>query len=316
MLLTQMTIQDVQFIDTSEAIRELVDWISLQDTWLGELQPPLYIDLEGERLGRNGNISLMTLMVCPGKDIGRIHIIDVHKLQDDAFQTKGRRAMTLRTILESKDVLKVFFDVRNDSDALHFHYGIKLDGVRDVQLMESAKRQTTASRKYISSLNKCIESILWGPERDTWRRCKANGEKAWNPSQGGSYAAFTTRPLPQDITAYCAGDVQWLPKLYFTYNCGTTRWQELVARQSQLRVAQSHRAGYEPYGADRARSPWTAAENKLLDSWAEVNPVNDYFSFPADDELYNSAGERHDWYDEDDHDYEDWTRCEWQGPPS
>lgn len=170
----QMIIQLVQFIDTLEAIREIVDWISLQDTWVGELQPPLYIDLEGERLGRNGSISLMTLKVCPGKDIGRIHIIDVHKLQDDTFQTKGRQAMTLRTILESKDVLKVFFDVRNDSNALFFHYGIKLDGVRDVQLMESAKRQTTDSRRYVSGLNKCIESIRWSPERDTWKRCKGH----------------------------------------------------------------------------------------------------------------------------------------------
>lgn len=124
-----MTIQHVQFIDILEAIRGLVNWIGLQDTWMGELQPPLYIDLECKRLGRNGQ-----LMVCPGKDLGRIYITVTHQLQDDTFQTKERRAKTLRTILESENVLKVFFDVRNDSDALYSHYGIKLDGVRDVQL--------------------------------------------------------------------------------------------------------------------------------------------------------------------------------------
>jgi hypothetical protein len=37
----------------------------------------------------------------------------------DAFSTAGTNGQTLKTILESETIPKVFFDVRNDSDALY-----------------------------------------------------------------------------------------------------------------------------------------------------------------------------------------------------
>lgn len=231
----------------------------------------------------------------------------------------------MQSILQSEDVTKVFFDVRNDSDALYAHYGIKLAGVRDIQLMESASRETTYARRHISGLGRCIENVLMGTERDAWTRCKAKGEKAWNPSQGGSYAAFTARPLSDDIIAYCAGDVQTLPVLYETYDRDNYEWRELVVRQSQRRIAQSQAPSYNPFGPDRARSPWTPEENTLLDSVMRENSTQKhYFSARADhDELadlcvfdYNDDDDDEYWSDGCDNDFEDWTRCPWQGPPS
>lgn len=101
----------------------------------------------------------------------------------------------MKDILESPSILKVFFDVRNDSDALYAHHGIKLNGIRDIQLMESAVRPTTKSRKFLNSLSRCIEDVLSGRERVQWKLIKERGDGIWNPEKGGSYSVFNERPL-------------------------------------------------------------------------------------------------------------------------
>lgn len=207
-------VKDAVFIDSMQGIKELVDWMALQDTWMGVLQPPLYIDSEGENLSRRGSLSLLTVFVYPGKGLERPHIIDIDTLRSAAFSTTGRRAKSLKDILESSHTLKVFFDIRNDSDTLYSLYGIKLHGVRDVQLMESAVRPTTNRRKFISSLSKCIVDVLNEQERNQWTLCKERGNKIWNPENGGSYSVFNARPLSNEIKSYCIGDVQHLPALY------------------------------------------------------------------------------------------------------
>lgn len=102
------------------------------------------------------------MLVYPGHGLERIHIIDIHTLGSLAFSTVGSRGKSLKNILESPKTLKVFFDIRNDSGALHAHYGIKLQGVRDFQLMESACRPTTNSRKFLCGLAKCVKEVLDG----------------------------------------------------------------------------------------------------------------------------------------------------------
>ncbi|KAG4256534.1 hypothetical protein BFJ72_g14951 [Fusarium proliferatum] len=316
--------KDTVFVDTQQGVSDLVDWILLQDTWLGDIQPPLYIDAEGERLGRDGKLSLFTILVYPSQFLARPHIIDIHNLGNLAFSTVGGSGKSLKDILESSRFIKVFFDVRNDSDALHFHYNIKLDGVRDVQLMENARRRTTNSRKFLSGLAKCIEESLYGPERDQWRRSKEKGEKLWNPQKGGSYSVLNIRPLPAELIEYCIGDVQHLPTLFEKYKCGTDRWKGLVVKESHNRVLTSQTARYSPHGTDRALSPWTPDQNRMLDTWAEVNPQKDYFGHsedngtddPWDDPWDRRWNKEDEWDDGCDNDYEDWTRADWEGPPS
>lgn len=48
--------------------------------------------------------------------------------------------MTPKDILENENIPKVFFDVRDDFDALFAHFGVALKVVEDIQLMESASR--------------------------------------------------------------------------------------------------------------------------------------------------------------------------------
>ena len=136
-------------IDTFEAVAQLVDNIAKATT-----APLIFIDLEGINLSRHGSISIMQLLIPPSPVV---YLIDVLNLKANAFNTPGSKGQTLRTVLESDLYGKVFFDVRNDSDALFAYFGVAIQGVEDVQLMESATRTTTRSRKYLNGLAKCFE---------------------------------------------------------------------------------------------------------------------------------------------------------------
>lgn len=119
--------------------------------------PHLYLDLEGFNLCRHGSISLLTLY---DRSQSCVYLIDIHTLGHATFEirsTTNKKSLyqdiqaidtdssetdaggvTLRSILESANIPKVFFDVRNDADALFNIYGINLQGVQDLQVMELA----------------------------------------------------------------------------------------------------------------------------------------------------------------------------------
>lgn len=98
---------------------------------------------------RHRKTSLLTVLIYPGKELEHPHIVDVHTLGSAAFSTVGKLGKSLEDTLESPQVLKVSFDVKNDSDALYAHYGIELQGFRDIQLMESACQPATDRRKFV-----------------------------------------------------------------------------------------------------------------------------------------------------------------------
>jgi exonuclease 3'-5' domain-containing protein 1 len=177
----------------------------------------MYIDLEGMDLCREGSLSILTLLIDTGIPTGRVYLIDVHTLGAQAFNTTGTKRKTLKDILQDEKIPKVFFDVRNDSDALFTHFGVALRGVQDVQLMESATRKTTVSRKFLSSLAKCDENnvlmIFSGSGQAGWKLAKEKGERLFKAEHGGSYEVFNQHPIPEDIISYCIGDDQYLPEL-------------------------------------------------------------------------------------------------------
>lgn len=113
-----------RMVDSKEAIIALVD--ELQALPAGT---SLFIDLEGISLSRRGSISLVIIFVQPQN---RVYLVDVHALQSSAFTKAAANGITLKIILEAEAVSKIFFDLRNDSDALHHHFGVRLRGVEDV----------------------------------------------------------------------------------------------------------------------------------------------------------------------------------------
>ncbi|KAH6714495.1 hypothetical protein BKA61DRAFT_643391 [Leptodontidium sp. MPI-SDFR-AT-0119] len=154
-----------EIINTTKQVGDLVDWLILRHSPPEPYELTMYIDLEGVNLCREGSLSILTLLIDTGIPTIRV-----------SFNTTGIKGKTLKDILHNEKIPKVFFDVRNDSDALFTYFSIALQGVEDVQLIESATRTTTSSRKYLNGLAKCIEqSVLYGNDLTSWKLAKEKG---------------------------------------------------------------------------------------------------------------------------------------------
>jgi exonuclease 3'-5' domain-containing protein 1 len=137
-------------VDSREAVANLVD--SLLDLPASPLS--IYIDIKGVNLYRFGSISILQILVLlPNKT----YLVNFHVLKGNAFTIAGEAGQTLKDVLESVTIPKVFFNVQNDSDVLFSHFGIKLR-VQDIQLMELATQMY--NRKYVKGLSKYIENDL------------------------------------------------------------------------------------------------------------------------------------------------------------
>ena len=235
----------------------------------------LYLDLEGINLSRYGTVSILTLLVNDGGfHPDRLYLIDIHTLGSLAFtassassMTRGlnNRPTTLKEILESPIHTKVIFDVRNDSDALFSHFGIKLQCVVDLQLMENAARQCSANgKRFVHGLSKCMkeDSHLSEDQKRDWETVKDEGRRLFDPQRGGSYEVFNERPLKKEIKAYCEQDVQCLPGLYEVYRARLSigvplgpNWYSEVKAETQNRLNESMSERYEPHGRNKALAP-------------------------------------------------------------
>jgi exonuclease 3'-5' domain-containing protein 1 len=116
---------EAQMIESPSALKTFID--SLPDCKGPVLS--LYIDLEGNNLSRKGTLSLVTILVEPRHTV---HLVDVTGLGEQAFHVAGSDGRTLKKILESQEIVKVFFDIRNDLDALFGLFGIRVGGIEDV----------------------------------------------------------------------------------------------------------------------------------------------------------------------------------------
>lgn len=239
----------VTFVDTATDLKELLK--ALEN--LPVSPPSLYIDIEGVNLSRHGSISIMQIFVLPKR---RIFLVDIHVLKDEAFSQQGPSGITLRSVLEAPSIPKVFYDVRNDSDALFTHYQTALDGIQDLQLMELATRKY--SKKYVTGLGKCIQydAQMTNEERASWKFSKDAGRKLFAPELGGSFEVFNTRPLPDKIVQYCAQDVHFLPKLWLKYHqVMTPTWKAKVETEVKKRIKLSQSATYNSNGRHMALGP-------------------------------------------------------------
>lgn len=241
-------------IDSCESLRDLLDTLENLPT----NPPSLYLDLEGIKLSRHGSISLIQLFLLPQN---HAYLIDVHLLRHKAFSTLGTDGKkSLKTILEAEGIPKVFFDVRNDSDALYSHFGIMLQGVEDIQLMELAARKF--NRRYVNGLARCIkEDVPMKPsERQAWLALKEKGLNMFAPERGGSHAVFNERPLPEEIGLYCVQDVRFLPVLWSCYQKKMgPNWPSRLKIETNKRILESQKKSYEPHGASKKYGPdgWT-----------------------------------------------------------
>lgn len=243
--------QPFHFIDSEPALGELIDILLEQPT----NPPSLYLDLEGENLSRQGTISILQILIVPRN---LTYLIDIHTLSSKAFSTSGSDpARTLKTILESASVPKVFFDVRNDSDALYSHFDIRLAGVHDLQVMEFATRRMRG--RFVSGLSRCIERDLamTPASMREWQAVKEKGKKLFAPECGGSYDVFNRRPLENDVALYCVEDVKLMPMLWELYSARLSPGVgDRVVRATVERVRESQSKSCVGHGSHKAIGPW------------------------------------------------------------
>lgn len=236
-------------IDSKPALQAFIDDLPDCD----DPVPNLYVDLEGNNLSRDGTLSLITVLVEPRHTV---HLIDVTGLGDEAFTIAGSSGRTIKQILESKEIVKVFFDIRNDSDALYSLHGIRVQGIEDLQLMELASR--ISGRKYVNGLAKCIDrdASISFEEKQKWKNTKKEGYRLFDPALGGSYSVFDQRPLSTEIVSYCVQDVIHMPSLrhlYLDRLCDV--WLGKIEEETDDRIRHSQGRGYTGWGQRKVLGP-------------------------------------------------------------
>jgi exonuclease 3'-5' domain-containing protein 1 len=235
---------------------------------------PLFLDLEGENLGRHGSISIITVFIVPENTV---YLIDVYHLGSQAF-TVTKDKVSIKSVLESTTVIKAFFDVRNDSDALFNLYQISLNGVKDVQLMELACRPgPDASKKYLAGLAKCVakDSVWSDAQKEAWRRVKQGTAALFDSKTHDGPNAFNKRPLDKDVERYCTQDVTVLPGLYNIYDKklrrpGESFWRAQVQQATKDRIKLSQTPKYDGRDMNKALGPWSESEiEQAIEDWNE-----------------------------------------------
>ena len=237
----------------------LVDTVAVLSTLLDSLSgfktspPSLFVDLEGNNLSRYGTVSILQIYVHP-QDY--VYLVDVNKLGADAFTVGGFNGTILASVLGSTTIPKAFFDVRNDSNALHSHYEIKLADVYNLQLMELAtrsidKRRVNGFKRYIEQ-----DTIITFSEKQRWIEIEEQGRRLFDPKVGGSYAVFDQRPLSETVQSYCIQDVH-LPRLWRIHSRKISKQiRASVRTTSQARIEESQGLHFSGKGQHIALSPW------------------------------------------------------------
>ncbi|KAK3688047.1 exonuclease [Podospora appendiculata] len=220
-----------------------------------ETDPPsLYVDLEGINLCRFGSISILQLHAAP---LHTTYLIDIHALGHDAFSARGANGLTFKDLLESADIPKVFFDVRNDADGLFNLFQVQLGGVYDLQLMELATRKGSHGGR-LNGLSRCIQrdAPMTPDQLVAWQFAKDKGRDLFVPGRGGGWDVFNRRPLAEDIVRYCVQDVQVLPSLWAVYMRNLTPAGMVRVRdESDGRVAWATAVEYRGGGSHMSLVP-------------------------------------------------------------
>lgn len=157
---------DVQMIDTRLSMKAFLDDLP---NCVGP-ESSLYIDLEGNNLSRHGTLSLITVLVEPRHTT---HLVDVTSLGNEAFTIAGSDGRTLKTILESPEIVKVFFRYtqRLQRALRHLRHpprrnrGFAADGARFQEpFQENRQRTSQVHRKGCSPTGRREDAVVNMPQ--------------------------------------------------------------------------------------------------------------------------------------------------------
>lgn len=160
----------------------------------------LALDTEGVNLGPQGPLTLVQLAT----PAAEVFLFDVQSTPQ--LFGEGR----LRELLEAEHITKVMHDCRNDSAALFFQFGVKLQNVFDTQAAHASLQQQDLGKPVHKVKNVSLGTLcaLYGgptnPRRDQVKSLYRRDQKFWS-----------RRPLSEDMVFHAAFDVFCLlPAVY------------------------------------------------------------------------------------------------------
>ncbi|KAF4677815.1 hypothetical protein FOL47_009726 [Perkinsus chesapeaki] len=171
------------------------------------------VDFEGLNLSRDGAMSLAQL--CLSSNPKSVYVVDITRLGFHAFHATTHTGTSLKSVMEDTRIEKVFYDPRNDVDALYYQFNVAPQNVFDLQLAEVALRRARGlTVRYVIGLFKCLisqpELFTQPAMMDFAQRINDAGKALYEPSHGGSFKVFTQRPLHTSIIVYASHDVRYL----------------------------------------------------------------------------------------------------------
>lgn len=236
-------------IDSRWVLRAIID--GLPDS--KSTDPNLYIDLKGNNLSRDGTLSLLTILVEPRHTV---HLLDITTLGVDAFSIAGSGGQTIKRILESRDVVKVFFDIRNASDALFGLYNIRVEGIEDLKLLELASRDSP--KEYVNGLVMCVERDIpiSTMEKRHWMKAKQETLDSFGLLMDASYDITDNRPLCQEMKSSYLKDILHMPALHELYRAMLCdAWWREIEEETTTRIAFSQSKGFIGRGQHMTSAP-------------------------------------------------------------
>lgn len=200
------------FVDSPASVEQLLNNLSA----LTKLRQPLYVDCKFTTFKGKNRISLLILSALPQN---HVYIIDVHSLGEATFTVTGTDGQTLRTILESATLPKVFYDVGFKAFMLRHQFGIHLQCVEDIQVMNWASLPALPDFSFLEALRQCIirDNHIQPSKKREWYGIYHAARNLYSPVNGGSSEVFNERPLNEIISAYCAQCLEYLPRFRYSY---------------------------------------------------------------------------------------------------
>ncbi|KAJ3727745.1 ribonuclease H-like domain-containing protein [Lentinula raphanica] len=213
------SVLSIQFVlcDTPESFSIAIHALKLS---LG-----VVVDCEGLDLGRqNGRLSLLSIRSIPPLPNPSInYIFDFLCLPSSLLQP-------LFALLSSSSVLKIVFDGRMDYSALYHEYGVVMENVLDLQLVDVASRYVRGERpectgQHRSRLAGCFGYASIRREKEVFKNVQVlqglGGcmiEHKCVMTTGGkkqiNHDIWMDRPVPDEHLQYAAHDVEMIYTLY------------------------------------------------------------------------------------------------------
>merc|ERR1719506_2182074 len=197
----------------------------------------LAVDFEGVKLCRHGALCLVQ-MTC-SDDPTLVYVLDIHLLGKRAFTMMTPDGTSMKGILEDVNIRKVWFDPRNDVDALYHQFGIMPRGIFDLQLAEVADRRNRGLNvHFVQGLYKCLTQCpaLQNEQKVFAQKINDLGKSLFEPQNGGNYEIFQQRPLNPVILVYAAHDSRYMLLLYEQYLSSVgERWAARVVHAGTKR---------------------------------------------------------------------------------